>query len=110
MTDERVSDERLQEWTHENYPNNTVKKLSLEVITLRQRLNVIAHIKTDTAEEFDWAVLDKIFNLEQQNKELLADAKRLAEELSKGWSEMSATETHMTLDKHNALIETIAGK
>jgi len=81
MTDERVSDERLQEWTHENYPNNTVKKLSLEVITLRQ-----------------------------QNKELLADAERLAEELSKGWSEMSATETHMTLDKHNALIETIAGK
>ena len=80
MTDERVSDERLQEWTHENYPNNTVKKLSLEVITLRQ-----------------------------QNKELLADAERLADCLVQ--SELHGGRGYLIAQsEHKALMETIGEK
>jgi len=95
MTDERVSDERLQE---------LVELADIELAIMDDDWKDSYRIKEDKK------IYEELLTLRQQNKELLADAERLAEELSKGWSEMSATETHMTLDKHNALIETIAGK
>ena len=45
-------------------------KMAQELLTIRRQLIVATHLSGKTAEEFDWNVLDRIHELEQQNKEL----------------------------------------
>lgn len=46
-----------------------VNELEAEVETLKRRLNVVCHIKTD-ADEFDWSVLDKLHELDTLRENL----------------------------------------
>lgn len=61
------------DWWNGNYIED---KLQAEIDVLQKRLNVAVHLNEDSAEGFDWAVLDKVFlydNLKKHVREAVGE-------------------------------------
>ena len=62
------------DWWNGNYIED---KLQFEVDTLQKRLNAAVHLNENTAEGFDWAVLDKAFQLDDLRKRVREAVKEI---------------------------------
>jgi len=91
-----------------NITDDEISEMAEELLSSRKQLSVIAHIKTDTAEEFDWGVLDKIFNVERQNEELLEEMHNLSTTLFD--SNLSVGELETIRKRHISFMKEINGK
>ena len=88
--------------------DDEISEMAEDLLSLRKQLSVIAHIKTDTAEEFDWSVLDKIFNIERQNEELIEEMHNLSTALFDSY--LSTGELETIRRRHISFMKDIGSK
>ena len=88
--------------------DSTIREMAEELLSLRKRMSVIAHTKSSDSEEFDWSILDKIFNLEQQNEELLEEMHSLSTALFD--SDLSTGELETIRRRHISFMKEIGNK
>jgi len=110
-----ISNDRLKEFSicnefeiGVNITDDEISEMAEELLTLQKRMSVIAHTKSSNSEEFDWSILDKIFNLEQQNEELLEEMHNLSTALFD--SDLSVGELETIRRRHISFMKEINNK